>query len=293
MRRVFFIFGAITLSVTHAFSQVSNITTVTWEKVPPAVQQSIQMQAGDAAVQQVQRGIQNGEPVYSVPLPQDGSTRLVLDANGSILPTEPPASAQPVVAPVPEVPEPTNALPEGVTMEVVGGRRIYNIAGEGSQIQVTTGARVLSATDSFGSQMEKIPWQALPPVVQNAVRTQAGPGQILDITRGTFYGQSVYEVIYAQNTQRSRLRLSESGAVLGQATISIEDSSSVAVEPFIGAQHIPVAVITTLRAAAGTQPIESVQQEVIDGRITYIGVFRENGQPVTLRISQTGQILNR
>ena len=255
----------------------------------------IEARSGDATVQEIQQGVSDGETIYSVSIVQtNGTSKVIVNSDGVEVTTpEPSPSEQPVVAPVPEPVASTNELPEGITREIVGGRVVYNVESENSQIRITPRAQVLSATDSTSMQMDKIPWDALPPVVQNAVLSQTGPGQILDITRGTYYGQSVYEIIYQQNDQRTQLRLYENGAVLSQGIISTEDSRSIAVEPFIGAQNVPVAVMTTLRVAAGDSPIESVQQEIVNGRVTYVGVFRENGQPVTLRLSQEGRVLER
>lgn len=291
MERLFFLVGALAFGTAQCVAQISNINSVAWATIPPAVQSAILNQANNVAMPTVESGIQNGRLVYSVDVPQtDGTKKIVLDANGTVL-LDQPAATLPVVAPAPETVVSTNALPEGVTREVVGGRTTYNIESENSQIRVGTEGRVLSATTPGGTQMSKISWQSIPPVIQNVIREQSGPGRILELTRGTYNERSVYEVIYEQNTQRTRLRLLDNGDVLGQSVIDTEDRSSVPVEPYIGVQQVPVAVMTALQAAAGANPIESVQQEVVDGVISYVGMFRENGQPVSLRISQTGQIL--
>ncbi|MFN7139166.1 MAG: hypothetical protein ACK4UN_07500 [Limisphaerales bacterium] len=297
MRRLFVLFGALILSVTYLAGQVTDIAEVEWKELPGPVQQVIQMHAG--VLPSIESGMLNGQTVYSVPVQNGGATtRLLVNEAGTILPQpSPPPAAMPVVAPTPEAVPPVVAQPEGVTEQVVGGQSIYTVRsgvpGQRSYIAVSPNARVLAIEEEgpFGTQLNKVPWVDLPPAVRNTFLAQAAPGQILDITRATVYGQSIYEIVYAQYGQRERLRISENGAVFGQVILSPEDARIVEVEPFIGFNQIPVVVQTTLRVAAGNQPIESVRQEVIDGRITYVGVFRENGVPVSLRISQTGQIL--
>ena len=201
MWRIYLFLCAVLLIFDHGFSQVSNITSVTMERVPVAVQQVIEARSGDATVQEIQQGVSDGETIYSVSIVQtNGTSKVIVNSDGVEVTTpEPSPSEQPVVAPVPEPVASTNELPEGITREIVGGRVVYNVESENSQIRITPRAQVLSATDSTSMQMDKIPWDALPPVVQNAVLSQTGPGQILDITRGTYYGQSVYEIIYQQN----------------------------------------------------------------------------------------------
>ena len=201
MWRISLFLCAVLLIFDHGFSQVSNITSVTMERVPVAVQQVIEARSGDATVQEIQQGVSDGETIYSVSIVQtNGTSKVIVNSDGVEVTTpEPSPSEQPVVAPVPEPVASTNELPEGITREIVGGRVVYNVESENSQIRITPRAQVLSATDSTSMQMDKIPWDALPPVVQNAVLSQTGPGQILDITRGTYYGQSVYEIIYQQN----------------------------------------------------------------------------------------------
>ncbi len=300
MRTLFTFLGAVFVTMQSS-AQISNITTVTWEKVPAVVQQSIQVNGGGGPASTVQRGLENGQPVYSVVVPSgEGEKRVVVRENGTLGPVQPDPTAQPLVAPVSQSVNPalTNTLPQGVTQQTVGGQTVFNVVSEGStqtsQIQITPDARVVSTTQvgPQGSvEMQKVPRSSVPPAVERAIQTQTGPGQVVDIVHGTFNGRSVYDIVYEQSDDRIKLRVADNGSVLAQSIISTPDNRTIDVEPWIGYHQVPVVVQTSLAAIAGDNPIETVRQEVVDGRITYLAVYRENGRPVSVRISQTGQLL--
>jgi hypothetical protein len=59
----------------------------------------------------------------------------------------------------------------------------------------------------------------------------------------------------------------------------------------IALEHLPPAVQTTIQAQAGSSPINSITQGLLDGGVVYDALYNRSGQTVQLRIADDGSIL--
>jgi uncharacterized membrane protein YkoI len=215
---------------------------VTWEQVPPAAQKAIRSFAGDARIENINRGTLLGMTAYQAAFKPDGvHHELRVAEDGSFL--EQSSDGQ-VIAQSPllrnrmaflrNLPRPAQeAIQEqaGTSMiravqdQIHDGERVYRVAieeqGRQAEFLVARDGRVVqgaireAAGAQPGDMTRKVTFEQLPPAVQQTVRTQVDVNRIEDIDERRRGGQTTYEVGYKRHDgTHVEMLLDQSGRVL-------------------------------------------------------------------------------
>ena len=251
-----------------------NQSQVNFDQLPQAVQNTVRAQAGTAPIQGIVQTNTNGQTAYLVNFNRNGqNVNLQVDPAGRIL------------GPVP--------------------------SGTISQPRFPMAA---AAPVSFNQ---------LPRAVQSTLLRYGQGAPIQSVQKGTLQGQTVYEAAFPHNGQNVVLRVDQNGGLLRDAPTdqylasigmlpgfgptpmlqspafgSVPDwRTAPARQPLLQANPIafrslPQPVRDTLMSFAGDGAIGNVQQGMVGGQIVYEAEVQPNGQPIQLRVSDTGVLLN-
>lgn len=222
-----------------------------WNRIPAPVQKSIFAQKGQARVENFEKQMVNGRPVYQFSFKKNGSMQnLAFNADGSsanVVSTSNAASTP--AAPAlngdtvafrdlgwtvqkPILDQSGYAKIETVTRTTRNGKTIYiaryDKNGQPQELRVAEDGTVVSGggnavRESAGAQAivplsgaSKARFEDLPAAAQNTIRTHAKGAAIEDVDKGTLNGRLVYEAAFKVNGKTKELRVDESGKVVGQ-----------------------------------------------------------------------------
>jgi len=177
----------------------------------------------------------------------------------------------------------------------------------------------------LGHNPSPVSFDQLPAAVQNTVRAQAGTAPIQSLSQVNTNGQTAYLVTFNRNGQDVNLQIDPTGRILtsqgviGQSrpslpTPPVSQFPTAAQNPFqrtsipdwrtapirqplaqaspMDFASLPQGVRDTLMSYAGPGAIDNVQMGRVDGQISYQARLQTNGQPIDLRVSDTGVLLN-
>ena len=230
---------------SSANSQEQSGTKVSLSDVPQKVQKTLRAEAGDLNIENVRKMEKNGQSCYQATFDKGTMKgKVTVGEDGSLLQSQL-AEDLALVAAVPAITpggEKLNELPDQVKSaikDVAGSNQVGNIskssesgktmyhaafndAGVHTDLFLDENGKVIARSDQtalFTAPIENTQTQALssaPESVQKAVRQQASSsGQVTDIDKGTWNGQTAYRVMIDKNGSARPLIISESGTILG------------------------------------------------------------------------------
>jgi uncharacterized membrane protein YkoI len=151
-------------------------------------------------------------------------------------------------------------------------------------------AAAATASTAFA---EKVPFNQLPPAVQQAIRQKAGRTQIEDIDREVRNGQVTYEASWKSGGSQQELLVSEAGTILrdvvGASTGLAQQNLTLANKVAIALTESPQAVQTAIQNQIPNAPVSQVQRGIWNGQNIYEVTYHDNGQLKTYQVTETGQ----
>ena len=153
-------------------------------------------------------------------------------------------------------------------------------------------AAVVTASSVYA---EKVELSQVPPAVQQAIRQKSGRHQIEDIDRNVQNGQTTYEASWKVAGAQQELLVSESGTILRDVANSrpstglAQDNLTLANKTGIALTETPRAVQAAIYNQIPSAPIDSVQKGIWNGQTIYEVTYRDNGQPKTYQVTETGK----
>lgn len=223
---------------------------IEFRDLPPAVQKTVNAQAGASGIASIQRMTRHGIPLYEVRLSQPGNARpLYISETGSVI------NLDHVVASTAkegsrkiqfnELPAPVqntlrnqagSARIDDIDAVTQRGETTYNAAfkrdgrtvdlwldANGNLLnQGNNPAAASTADPAATSGTQRVPLAAgvkvdpenLPRRVQETLRKYAQDARIEDVDRGTLQGRTVYEAAFKRNGQHIELRVAEDGTLI-------------------------------------------------------------------------------
>lgn len=155
---------------------------------------------------------------------------------------------------------------------------------------------ILAATLTASSiYADKIQFSDAPPAVQQAIRQKAGRHQVEDIDREVRNGQTTYEASWKVSGAQQELLVSEAGTILrdvagsGASTGLAQDNLTLANKTGIALTETPRAVQAAIYNQIPSAPIDGVQKGIWNGQTIYEVTYRDNGQPKTYQVTETGK----
>jgi uncharacterized membrane protein YkoI len=292
-------------------------------ELPAAVQTAVKAQTGSAEIEDIDKEIRNGRVVYEVAFKRNGQhTELLVGADGTVLegggvstPAPPGAIVSSVSkvkiplagarkVPLDEVPlavqnvirtQAGQARIEDIDKGVLNGKTVYEAAfkkeGENIELRVAEDGNILTETKSEGLMATL---NAFPAAVQKTIRTQAGPGQIVDVDKNVQKNATIYAAEFQRDGKNQVIHVAEDGALLrhrikkaarGEQIISSWEPRKVTMN------EVPAIVQNTIRSQAGRDRIEDIDRMVKDGRTVYQAAFKRYGKHTELLVAEDGSIV--
>lgn len=160
---------------------------VTYRQLPSAVRETLRTYAGETRIEDVDKGMLNGQPVYQAAFKHNGvHTELRIAEDGSLIKDQPNAKF----------------------LTQFDRRLSTSAVGRPPSWQALSGGQ-----SSALSNPTQIEFHQLPRAAQIALRSQAGGAPIDKVTRGTVDGQTVYEATFKREGKDVTARVGDDGGV--------------------------------------------------------------------------------
>ena len=138
---------------------------------------------------------------------------------------------------------------------------------------------------------------ALPPDVQNTIRTQAGAAQIDNIIKSTNSGRVFYTIFFENRAVYPPLDVAADGSVLNLDLTVAVGAAQEKLQVLKGAgtsgltlSDLPPEVLRSIQAQAPNAAVGSITKETHDGQVVYSVAFKNPAHP-QLRIASNGTVL--
>ncbi|HEY5913682.1 MAG TPA: hypothetical protein VJA21_24100, partial [Verrucomicrobiae bacterium] len=129
---------------------------------------------------------------------------------------------------------------------------------------------------------------ALPPIVQNTVRSQVGSEEIDDVIRDTSSGRVVYKIVFHQSQLYPPLYVAPDGSVLNpDFTVAVEAVHGLKVKR----ADLPAPVAATLQEKAPKLEVAWIVKESWGKRDVYIVSFKDEAHNPRLNIAADGAVV--
>jgi uncharacterized membrane protein YkoI len=325
-----FLPGGIMLGLLILGAQAGSASTLNFNQLPAAVQQTAQTELRNGPVTQVQSLQENGQTLYQITFqrPNGASKVIYLDANGTYVHTQgqsptatpnagpqlslnqvPPAVQRTIitetkngpVAKIEQMASQNGNLMYQVTFNTSRGRqKVIYLNPDGTYVQngLAMGTANWTQTGAASSRQPlmgatTISLSQVPRPVQQVFQTEAGSSPVQTISRGTLNGQTVYEAAFNRGGQMVKLRVNTNGTVLPDD----QDNRIVTYGPLLNPRSLsltqaPAAVQNVIRSQAGNSPVQSIQEGQVNGQPVYEAAFNRNGQLMRMRVNATGSIMS-
>lgn len=297
---------------------------VTIDQVPAAVRASIRAQAGDAEIEDIDKGTLNGKTVYQAAFKKAGQhTELRLSEDGTLLNANAAPNAglsrndllQYQFNELPRSVQDTvrahigNSRLIDIDRESWNGKPVYEVeflrngrqeqllvAHDGTLVQEPNDQIISRAPASPRPESRKLTMNQLPIDVQNTIRAHAGRSQIEDIDMRTDGGENVYQAAYKRNGVHTELLVAQDGTVLsvqrppvGAPVARPETGRGRAIDPQLAS--LPAAVQNAVRKRVGNNRLDKIDKETIRGQTYYEVEFNRNGRKEEFHVRDDGVIL--
>jgi uncharacterized membrane protein YkoI len=142
-------------------------------------------------------------------------------------------------------------------------------------------------------------YNALPPQVQKAIRSQAPDAEIASISEKTENGMQVYEVEFREPGTNPKLLVSADGKILNSTGTSKTEGVAGKVEKAltptgaVGTQFsaLPEAVQKAIQSKAPQAEIADISRHETDGRVIYRIEFKDQGKNPTMEFAEDGSVV--
>jgi uncharacterized membrane protein YkoI len=290
------------------FVQSSLAQNVNYSDLPPAVQQTVNAQAGGGEITAINRLNRNGVPLYEVRLGDAGARPLYISETGSLIQPdnvigsrrtrdssrkgtfqELPPAVQTAVRN-----QAGTARIDDIDIVTRNGQTNYNVAfkrdGNNVELRVDPAGNVSAGGHSTAvlsqqhspsasptrvalSASTKVTLKDVPAAVQNTLRSYTGGAEIEDIDRGTVQGKTVYEAAFKHNNQHQELRVAEDGSLVRD---DVNDRYLAAIGRTPGASATPAAAAAARVPLSGSAKVSfrDLPDPVRDAIRHYAGITR-------------------
>lgn len=221
---------------------------VEFTDLPPAVQKTINAQAGASGIASIERTTRHGIPLYEVRLSQPGNARpLYISETGSVInldhvvsSTAKEGSRKVKFSELPVAVQNTlrsqagSSRIEDIDAVTRSGETTYNAAfkrdGKTAELWLDANGNILNqgnaaspaATPAPAPAGQRVPLAAaskvdpddLPRAVRQTLQNYTQGARIEDVDKGTLQGQTVYEAAFKRNGQHIELRVNEDGTLI-------------------------------------------------------------------------------
>ncbi|MHC1763257.1 MAG: PepSY-like domain-containing protein [Verrucomicrobiia bacterium] len=170
---------------------LAGATKATYRELPSAVRETLSRYSGETRIEDIDKGTLDGKTVYQAAFKHnDQNIELRIAEDGSLV---------------------RDAANERFLTQLKRSRPTA-AAGQPPSWQILTG-RETSTSGQLGD-LRSIPFNQLPPVVQTALRNQAGQSAIDSVRQGTVDGKTVYEAFYSSDGQTRVVRVAQDGSLV-------------------------------------------------------------------------------
>ncbi|MBA4150463.1 MAG: PepSY-like domain-containing protein [Verrucomicrobia bacterium] len=221
---------------------------VQFGELPSAVQNAVKAQAGEARIEDIDKGTLT---VYEVAFKENGKhNELRVTENGTVLD------------------------------RIVEGKSTFTAStatGEPSQ-EVPYGA----GFEGFLSNTEKISYEEVPEAVKQVVRERGRGTEIQDVERGIARdGTTAYQIAYKKDERHVELRLTEDG----QRIREVADGKQIYRQVPASLNQLPENIRQVVNSRVGGQKITRIGMGENRGVEFYRVFYNKNGQDMELRIT--------
>jgi uncharacterized membrane protein YkoI len=142
-------------------------------------------------------------------------------------------------------------------------------------------------------------YNALPPAVQKAVRSQAPNAEIAHVDAKTENGAQVYEIEFREPGTNPKLVVTADGTILNSGgtakTEGLVGNVEKALTPTgaVGTKFsaLPPNVQKTIQAHGAETEITDISRSEDDGRVIYKVEFKDQGKNPTIKIAEDGTLV--
>lgn len=190
-----------------------------------------------------------------------------------------------------------------IDLESYNGRTYYEVkyrdtAGRNREIYINDKAQVVDADSAskpqFPFRASRRQLSQLPRAAQDAVRSRLGAGAAIEeIDQRTINGQTAYEVEYDNHGTIAEFVIGSNGAAINDTGAAPAAAGAVSGDGSrkVSLNETPAAVQRTIKAQAGSAPVEDIDRETKGGKTTYEAAFKKNGVQTELLVAEDGRIL--
>lgn len=245
------------------------------KEAPAAAQKTILAVAGKAVIDSIYRTYEDGEIFYRVNLTTGGKPRdFHVAADGSLV------NVQVFMAELP-VPVQQSVRAELGALKPGDIYRTHEEEGIAFVVEFTRNGKPRSLTVNPDGRLAnlQVEFAETPAPVQQAVREQLGNEEPDEVFKTFTDGGVVYDVAASRDGRRQTLTATAEGKL---REYSLE----------VAGDSLPAAVKQTVQQKLPGQPPEAVTRHLAEGEVYYEVVFVRNGKPLTLTVSDEGELLS-
>jgi len=237
---------------------LSNVQELTYDQLPPAVQDVISQRAGAAQIESIEQGTWRGT-VYEAQVNKPGMSRILVAEDGSLL--RQPAFSESAGA---QAGAQGGAQHQGMTREFRGGTEMA---------------------------FKDLPWP-----VQKSMLDRSGSAHIETVRKITLAdGRTVYHAVFPKDNKRHAISVAQDGTVVSERDLGAGRSESnlqpLSAATKVSFSDLPAAAQRAAKSRIGSTRIEDIDKGTLNGQTVYELAYKKDGRTAELRVTADGKIL--